>query len=778
MPARTMTSTISTTWLAGERAVLAFILGAFVLLGFTYALVTPAFEASDELWHYPMIEHLADGNPLPVQVFDPAQAGPWKQEASQPPLYYYLGAALTFWIDTSDMEQVRWLNPHVDNGVITPDGNTNLAIHDPDASPWQGTLLAVRIVRLASVLLGAATVYLTYRIARLVAPERPAVYLGAAAANAFTPMFLFISGAVNNDNLALPLASLALLLMIEIVVQRRASARRWLLLGAVVGLAALTKEGTLGLLPLAWGTAVVARWQASEAPGAWRAVPRWLLRGSLDFALLMLPVVLIAGWWYARNIVLYGDLLGWSAFIAVLGERAQPASLAQLWDEGEGFLASYWGLFGGVNVPMAGWVYTVLNGLLLLAIPGFLIYLLRLVRDEVRRLRGNRQPFLAAARESVVRHFALIVTLLFSAAVLYGLVNWATTTWSSQGRLAFTAISALSTLWLLGLAGWLPRRAGAVVSAGVSLFLLGIAAAAPFLWIRPAYAVTPAADAADLQPAGVDFGDQMRLVAYDVSPDGPLHPGDRVTVTVAWEALAPMERDWSVFVHLNDPVLGVPLAQRDMYPGQGLLATRLMQPGQQVVDRYVLQLPRTAEAPAEIELVAGLYDFNNPAERLPTEQGEWAHLARLALAAVPGSAPNPVSVNFGDELELVGSRVAPRRAAAGETLALTLYWRVLRDVEHDYTLFAQVLDADTTRWAAADVQTDALGMPTSEWPVGRVMAVEMSLPLDPATPAGVYPLIVGAYRVTGDGGWLRLQIVENGRITMADHLTLTQIRVD
>ena len=80
MPARTMTSTISTTWLAGERAVLAFILGAFVLLGFTYALVTPAFEASDELWHYPMIEHLADGNPLPVQVFDPAQAGPWKQE--------------------------------------------------------------------------------------------------------------------------------------------------------------------------------------------------------------------------------------------------------------------------------------------------------------------------------------------------------------------------------------------------------------------------------------------------------------------------------------------------------------------------------------------------------------------------------------------------------------------------------------------------------------------------------------------------------------------------
>ncbi|MCA9938899.1 MAG: hypothetical protein KC418_09665, partial [Anaerolineales bacterium] len=64
--------------------------------------------------------------PLPVQ--DPQNVGPWKQEASQPPLYYYLGAALTFWIDTGDMPQVRWLNPHVDNGVITADGNINLAV--------------------------------------------------------------------------------------------------------------------------------------------------------------------------------------------------------------------------------------------------------------------------------------------------------------------------------------------------------------------------------------------------------------------------------------------------------------------------------------------------------------------------------------------------------------------------------------------------------------------------------------------------------------------------
>ena len=132
-----------------ERRWLALILVLYGVLGLIYASTTPIFEASDELWHYPMVKHLADGNPLPVQVFDPGEAGPWKQEASQPPLYYYFGAALTWWIDTADVEQIRWLNPHVDNGVITKDGNTNLAVHDPSVSTWQRTALAVRIVRFA-----------------------------------------------------------------------------------------------------------------------------------------------------------------------------------------------------------------------------------------------------------------------------------------------------------------------------------------------------------------------------------------------------------------------------------------------------------------------------------------------------------------------------------------------------------------------------------------------------------------------------------------------------
>jgi len=401
-----------------ERRLLALILTLFVLLGFSYALITPAFEASDELWHYPMVRHLADGNPLPVQVFDPALAGPWNQEASQPPLYYALAAALTFWIDTADMEQVRWLNPHVDNGVITPDGNINLAIHAPAADPWAGTLLAIRVIRLFSVLLGAATVYLTYRIGREVAPGRPEVALLAAALNAFLPMFLFISGAVNNDNLAVPLASLAVLLMIRIVTKRAGGYTpvrwtEWAAVGVVLGLAALTKEGTLGLFPLALGTAVVSAWPRAaeeernaerrggqtrrDAEGVFGISSSASLRAPLRFsaslfsslALVALPAVAIAGWWYYRNIVLYGDWLGWNAFIAVLGQRATPASLVQLWGERRGFMMSFWGLFGGVNVPMAMGVYAALNVFLVLCVVGFVVYLVRVARGEWRVAGGS-----------------------------------------------------------------------------------------------------------------------------------------------------------------------------------------------------------------------------------------------------------------------------------------------------------------------------------------------------------------------------------------------------
>ncbi|WP_420631695.1 glycosyltransferase family 39 protein [Candidatus Leptofilum sp.] len=784
-----------------EKRWLRLILGLFIILGGMYALVTPVFEASDELWHYPMIRHLADGNPLPVQVFDPAQAGPWKQEASQPPLYYYLGAALTFWIDTNDMETVRWENPHVDNGILTADGNINLTIKNPAWSPWQGTLLAVRIVRLFSVLLGATTVYLTYLIGKELALVRPEIALGAAALNAFTPMFLFISGAVNNDNLAIPLSSLGVLLMIRAVSKQYSASQRrtaYLKIGVVIGLAILTKQGAFALLPLALGAIFIANWgkRNTELHGGgtegngekfWGEIARMLGRTAVSFLILLIPVILIAGWWYWRNIVLYGDFLGWNAFIAVLGQRAHPASLAQLWSERWGFMLSYWGLFGGVNVPMPLWLYHVLNGVVVVGVLGFVVYFVKEIIDWRLETGFSFQSLISNLLNFVAAKFALVVCLLFMAAVIVGLIQWATTTWSSQGRLVFTAMSAINVLLVAGLIGWLPRRFGQRLILGVAGFLFVLAALAPLAWIRPAYAHhQTAAPWLEQQPMNATFDGKLRLVGYEIGQTPVLsaaevavaqqkatyQPGDTVDLLLEWEVLESMDRNWSVFVHLNDPVIGVPIAQRDMFLDQGLRPTSLLEPGETIFNHYQLVIPETAVAPANLQLTVGLYDFAN-FERLPlTDGADSVVLATLTLEPAAGDVPNPTLVNFDNELELVGFELNLRQAAAGETVDLTLYWRAKRPLTTDYTIFAQVVDDDTTRWASQD-----LGQPTSSWAEGELQTVQMSLPLSPDTPSKVYPVIIGLYTVD-DGQFNRLQIIaEDGRPT-DDFLRLTLLRVN
>jgi len=793
-----------------EKRWLAFILVLFILLGVTYALTTPIFEASDELWHYPMVRHLADGNPLPVQVFDPAQAGPWKQEASQPPLYYYLGAALTFWIDTSDMAEVRQENPHVDNGLITQDGNINLVVHDPSANPWQGTLLAVRIVRLFSVLLASVTVALTYLIGREAAPGRPEIALAAAAVTAFLPMFIFISGAVNNDNLAIMLASLALYLMIRIVKHNQLPAAdnnysatnmrqvwrdagHWLLLGAVIGLALLTKEGTIGLIPLAWGTAFVVAWQKDlrkhgQREGEFSKTARWVAglfgRSLVGFALVMLPILLIAGWWYLRNVQLYGDWLGWNAFIAVLGQRGHPASLAQLWGERHGFLMAYWGLFGGVNVPMPGWIYTVLNGLLLISVGGFCLYFIRLLQQWFRQSKGawrNLSAWINKPLDFITLNFAVVICILFAGAVIFGLIRWATTTWSSQGRLVFTALSALSVLFMLGLVGWLPRQPARWIAGLASSFMFIIAALAPFLWIEPAYQPNSFFPPRPyvLHSQSTTYGNTLRLrgvsVETPIAGRSTVKPGDSLWVHLDWELLQPVDQNWSVFVHLVDPILEQPIAQRDMYPGQGLMLTSWMEPGQRVVNSYHLQIPETAVTPSRLNIAAGLYDFQS-GERLLTDAGnDLATFGTVQIEPDSNDRPNPVSINFEDELELTGYDIDPRRATPGSTINMTLYWQAHQPLEKEYTFFAQIVDEDTTRWAGFDF---APPEGTTSWASGELQSLSLPLTLDENSEPGLYPVIIGAYTRDAEGGFDRLQILtDDGRLT-DDFQELTKVRID
>jgi len=756
-----------------ERTILVLILAIFTALGVTYSIVVPPFEASDEKWHYPMVKYVADNWALPVQV--PGVETPWRQEGSQPPLYYALAAAATFWIDTSDVDIVRHLNPHVDAGA-TPDGNVNLAVHDParESFPWRGTVLAVHVVRLLSVLMGTAAVYLTYLIVREVVPNEPALALGAAAIHGFTPMVVFIAGAINNDNLVVPLSSLALLMLIELAKskpQNPNSKSFWsyLLLGVVLGLAALTKTSSLALTVLA---ALVV---------AVRAVRRRSWREFLIGGLCTLvPFLAIAGWWFLRNLRLYGDLSGLNVFTEILGTRDVSADLAQLWRERYSFAAGYWGNFGGINVPMPAWAYTTLNLLAVLAAFGLIVLLLR------QLLRPS---------SFVICHLSFVICCLWGLGVLIPWAVWARVTWSSQGRLIFSAIPVWSLLLTLGLAGWLPRRWGRWAVAAFALFLLGLAAAAPFAWIAPAYALPESLTDAQVAMiphrveiggstgSAVDFGtgsvDVMRLLGYELETEA-VPPGGQVEVTLYWETLSPADRDYTVFVHL----LGegeLLVAQRDTYPGLGLLSTTWLEPGFRWADRYVLQVPETAYAPDVAQIEVGVYDAATGARLAATGSdgellGDNVRFGRVAVRPAPGDIPNPISVNFGDRMALVGYDLSERVARPGDEVALTLYWRALRQMDVNYTVSAQLVDAEMRKVAQRDGWPQGGGAPTAGWEPGQTLVDPIALEIAADAPAGVYDVRVVVY-VVEEGGIAHLPVIPADGRMLAEYVVLTRARV-
>ncbi len=731
---------------------IALILVAFAALATTYSVTTPILEASDEAFHYAFVEHLARGGSLPVQ--DPATVGPWRQEGSQPPLYYALAALVTRMVDTSDWSEVHRLNPHADLGVVKADRNLNIIVHTArERFPWRGTVLAIHVVRGLSVLMGLVTVLAAWLLARTIVPGDPVVALGTAAFTAFNTQYLFITSSVNNDALVVMLCALCLWLMVRYVA-RPPAAGGWMVLGLLLGLAALSKASALGLLPLAVAVAGYVAWRERS----WR---RFLVAGIS----IALPALLVSGWWFARNWRLYRDPLGLNAFVAVAGARYPVPTLGQLFAEWPGFVKSYWGLFGALNVPLPDWAYVALSVMGCLGLLGVPMAVWRTHRRG--GLDGPRwvQWGLLAAWPVVVG---------------VSLLRWSSMTMGSQGRLVFSALTALSLLMVAGLSALLPRRRSVLPGLAVAL-MLGIAVMVPTRVIPPAYAqpaVLSEQQVAGLSPrVDATFGDSIRLLSYRVDRE-EASPGDRVAVTFYWQCLRAMDTDYSVFLHLLDGN-DVIVAQRDMYPGQGTYPTSLWAPGDVFADTFILALPPTAHTPLDGQFAAGFYRYGE-GSRLPVTDGagqpsgDMLRFGRLVLPRkVVDGIPNPMQIDLEDGVRLVGYDLDRSAARPGETVHLTLYWQARGSVSRNYSVFTHILGEEHRLWAQSDGWPQGGNAPTSAWQEGQVIPDPYELTLYPDTPAGVWEIEIGLYDEQGT----RLKVLDPAGHVVGDRVVLGHVRV-
>ena len=715
---------------ANRMAGFLIIVVLFVGLAAYFNHTVPLFEAPDELQHAAFVAWLDDIGSLPEA--DLEEYGPWEQEGTQAPLYYWLAAITVGHVSHDPADELAARNPHANIGEPLRPDNKNYVLHDPERERWpyRGTALFVHLLRALSTVMAVGTLTAIYCLGRITFPDRIGIALGMMGVVAFTPQFIFLSSAVSNDNAVILLSSWVLVLLASWL--RAPRLPGWLQLGAMgalLGLAVLSKLTGLLLWPLAAAVILVLAWRSKNLS--------WLLRaGLLVFGLALL----LCGWWFVRNQHIYGDFTGSSALVGVLGGPRQdlPSSLGGAFAEFRGFRYSLWAVFGWFNILAPQPFYWIVDALVMAGMVGFCVFLLRSVRRQPR-------PTL---------HIILML-LVWLALIAAGVFYWAVRI-SSQGRLAYPALGAMALILVVGWAEMIPPQARRPIGvAGLAVWAVCALLCGAFV-LKPAYALPQRVDSLDKlasQPSQlhVFYPDCCELLGY-VPPQQPAHPGDSVPLTLVWRATAPMDTNYSLFVHAR--TVDAQLAgQLDTYHGGGMYPTTLWRPGEIIADTVYVPIYWETQTPSLVQFYLGMYDLTTM-DRLPTFSAEEVELESIIAgeaALVPAHWPEleldgAIDTIFEGQIQLTSVELPQQAVHPGDVVTATLQWHALEQITEDYTGFIHLLDP-SGRIVAGDDHPPMDGQfPTRLWPQGAVLYDPFHLVLPTDLPEGSYELWGGLYR--------------------------------
>jgi 4-amino-4-deoxy-L-arabinose transferase-like glycosyltransferase len=411
-----------------NRLALVLLSGVYLALALPYSLLTRAWEANDELDHATYIEYIVRHCALP------RISGLNGHESHQPPLYYLLAAA---W---QKLLEIPAFNPSaVPNPDVAAQSNAGQRflelLHNYTPVQHQDAVY-LHELRLLSVILGLATVLLSYGCARLVFARRE-VALSAALLVALLPKQLVVDSVVTNDSLVITLCALALFIFLLSEKARQENhgrRRRWLTLGlgVTLGLAAITKLNSLPLAALLLSLSAV--------PGLQR---RRLLA---DSALAVAGALGASLWWFVRNKVLYGQFLASRATLAYLKAWLPPLVVPVSLTNTGRFLhfvpsqlfRSVWYDGGWNQFALPKWMNILLWALATVSMTSAAVVL------RTRRWRAVLRPSPSGLSLCGI-----------AGAVLAGItavVIIAQTTTQAEGRVAFVGLVGLAILLVLGTA--------------------------------------------------------------------------------------------------------------------------------------------------------------------------------------------------------------------------------------------------------------------------------------------------------------------------------------
>ena len=452
--------------------------GLFLALGVGAALVVPSDYGMnprptppDEGPHLGYIEYLADHWRLPG-----FHSSSDNYEAHQPPLYYasclpaYLAARAAFPGPTGGLSR---------GGIV--------------------------VVRLWTVLLSALTVWFGWLLGRRLFGPDSLLSLGPPAFLAVWPGRLMIVSAITNDSLAEALCLLTFVLCVA-ALQQGYSRRRMLALGLALALAMLAKSTSMAMVPVVL-LALVMRFGSRQAQERDPLATRHLL---LSLAIIGACVALVAGWWFVRNQVLYGDPLAAQAFERLFSrDRATPAYFLERGVSGTAYYLmvaintalSFWGVYGQANVYNPGWYYVL----------GFAVWAAGLVGwvwrrgETAERQAGPGRPLQKAhgakvrgqvelpAPEPNWRQQAWALTWILLALVVALFLRFNVAFYQAQARYLFAASGAIALLMTLGLARLTAsdRRPWGLAMGLAVVLAMAVWSVAGFSWLVAAHYPPP-----------------------------------------------------------------------------------------------------------------------------------------------------------------------------------------------------------------------------------------------------------------------------------------------
>lgn len=736
---------------------LAVVIGlVFVGLALWYNVTLPIGESDNEASHYRYIQYIKTYRDLPPAFYQwpaPPSTDQCQSPSStdvqdpehqfrQPPLYYLLTSVAFFWLDTSD----PWWPPtnHYSVHSNHPDGGYNVAIHtEREAFPYQGTTLAVRLIRVLSSLfglLGLIAVYLTGRLIFQPGPSPlPALMMAVVG---FVPTYTFAASVINNDILVGALG-LWCIYFCALSVRSGVRIRSFALATICMALAFLTKYNGVILLPIVTLTGVVLLVRS------WRAGNARLNRSLRALGLIIAVQTLLPSWWLLRNKQLYGDyfinypnmIQPFTTKISWLGAFTVPELVTRLTNGVKFTFMTFWGLLGADFVVLPEWLLNLLAILTGLVVVG-IIY-----QRRVRRESGSLN------RLALISLLVIVINWWF----LYFLINLQ----PARGRYLLPMFSVMGFLLIWGSSALRTRRfpwLGAYLTAGA---IMAMGLFVPLGVLRPTYA-TPAlaADAALLpgeQGTYAHFGDIAELVGIEVEP-ASVAPFELLNVTLVWRALKTTPNNYVVGVHL--------MAADKTYfggaahlPGKGNFATSLWQPGDIFRDRYrfYLQAAPPGTLPIAGQVKISMYCPNaNSQPDIPVldaagnVQGDAVYSTpiRIGLSAPnpPPQGDDPPLARFGDEIALQQVTGLPPGLHLGAELALDFTWQALAHPRADYTLYLHLLDGQGNFQAGADKSLTQERYPSGMWLAGETITDTHRLTIPVATlPSGTYQLTAGLY---------------------------------